>query len=82
MRQSAFQILGFYGLPQIQDERDKHYFGTLLEDTEFDAAIVTTGMDNPDLMKLLRTGDFDLLPFDIAAAISLKSAHFKEYEIP
>jgi len=65
-----------------QQSKEHRYFKSLLEDTALDAAIVTTGMDNPDLTQLLRTGQFDLLPIDVAKAISAHSVHFREYEIP
>ncbi len=82
MRQTARFILDFYGRPHHQGDREERYFGSLGEDTSFDAALVTSGMDNPDLTVLLRGGEFELVPVGLAPAISAKSAHFTEYEIP
>ena len=82
MRRSAREILAFYGRPENEADREQGYFVRLLEDSGLDAAIVTTGMDNPDLRSLLRSGAFDLLPVDLAPAIAASLAQFSTYEIP
>lgn len=82
MRRSARRILGYYGRPERKGDREDCYFDVLLQDPTLEAAIVTTGMDNPDLKRLLRTGEFDLLPIEIAKAIDVQSVYFREYKIP
>ncbi|MHC5110767.1 MAG: TAXI family TRAP transporter solute-binding subunit [Planctomycetota bacterium] len=82
MRQSALRILRYYGRPESNDKREKNYFTSLLSEPSLDAAIVTSGMDNPDLKELLRSGDFDIIPIEMPKAISSQSIHFREYNIP
>ena len=73
MRESALKVLGHYGLGESDISMNERYFKELLKDEELDAAIVTTGMLNPDLGELMATGDFELVPVSLAAAIS---AHY------
>ena len=57
-RASAIQLLQYYMLdPSDLDDTD-HYFIDLLTDASLDAAIVTAGLENPDLKKLMASQQF------------------------
>ena len=68
-------------LDLIVEEKDR-YFDEILEDEEIDGAIVTTGIFNPDLQRVLGTGHFRILPIPAAGAIQARSAHLQEYLLP
>jgi hypothetical protein len=53
----------------------------LLADPTIDAAIVTTGMKNPSVHRVLSSGDFDILPLH-AKAMAAEYAHFDQVAIP
>jgi len=80
MRTSALQILEHYRLTGADMSGD--YFRGLREKPELDAAIVTTGMLNPDLRALLASGDFRLLPILDAEALALLRPHFHTITVP
>lgn len=82
MRSSALQILRHYRLQESDFEGQDVYFLDLLKDDRLDAAIVTTGIDNPQLASLLATRQFQLLPIEDGAALELKFPHFRRFEIP
>lgn len=82
MHRSAYAVLEHYGvLSEIQ--LHEVYFTELLadEDHRYDAAIVTTGVENADVRRVLQSGQFDLLPLD-AQALARRYRYFDEYEIP
>ena len=82
MRKSGVEILKHHQISdQIVEESDG-YFDELLEDGEIDGAVVTTGIFNPDLQRVLGTGRFRLLPIPSAGAIQARSAHLHEYLLP
>lgn len=82
MRASADRILEHYSLEgQIVNPTD-HYFADLLEEPSIDGAIVTTGLMNRDLQKVLGSGEFDLIPVKGAKAIAVKEPYFELTELP
>ena len=81
MRNSAATVLEHYGLADRIIDAEEHYFLDLLTDESLDAAIVTTGILNADLVKLARTGEFRLLPLS-AGAIEAKHPFFYRTSIP
>lgn len=83
MRESSKQILTHYqvDIESLYDTED--YFLNLQEDEcKADAAIVTTGMPNPDLGKLLITGKFDLIPILDGEALAVKHPYYCPINIP
>ncbi len=82
MRLSALHLLDQYGVTDAILERTNRYFRQLETDTTLDAAIVTTGVFNPDLRALLATQHFDLLPIPDAAAVSMRDVHLSPYLLP
>ena len=82
MQKSALDILKHYRLADSADLREIHFTNLLSdEEKEYDAAMVTSGVENEDIGNLLATGQFDLLPLD-AEALVLRYRHFDYYEIP
>ena len=82
MRASALQILGQYRITAADLRAENAYFFDLLENEALDAAVATTGIENPQISQLLATGKFDLLPIEDAEALELKFPHFRRFEIP
>jgi TRAP transporter TAXI family solute receptor len=81
MHESALSVLEHYGLAGGEAELVESYFLSLLEDESLDAAIVTTGLLNGDLERLLATGRFELLPLD-ADAIGTRLAFYRPMSVP
>lgn len=82
MRESALRVLEHYRVDVGTLKETDHYFGRLAEDAILDAAIVTTGVTNPDLAALLTKGEFELLPILDAEALALHHPFFSRHHIP
>ena len=82
MRRSALCVLGHYEISEDVIHSTEHYFTDLLEDPNLEGAIVTTGILNPDLRRVLRSGLFELLPILDADAITILYPYFTPFEIP
>ncbi len=82
MRQSAMELLEHYRVDLSSMTGTEGYFLDLLTDESLDAAIITSGLLNPDLRDLMATGEFELLPILDAEALTLSHAHFTAAEIP
>ena len=82
MQKSARDILQHYRLTDRADLHEVH-FTELLSDSlnEYDAAIVTSGVENEDIGNVLATGKYGLLPLD-AEALVKRYRYFEAYEIP
>lgn len=82
MHRSAHAVLEHYGV--LDDVRlHEAHFTELLGDEEkqYDAAIVTTGVENADIRRVLQSGQFDLLPLD-SEAVARRFRYFDVYDIP
>ncbi|MEM7350822.1 MAG: TAXI family TRAP transporter solute-binding subunit [Acidobacteriota bacterium] len=82
MRESAKAILQHYRIELTPAEPTRGYFKDLLAESDLDAAIVTTGLLNPDLGRVLASGRFELLPILDAEALSIRHHHFHPETIP
>jgi len=82
MRRSALRVLNHYQISENVIRSTEHYFADLLEDPNLEGAIVTTGILNPDLRRVLKSGLFELLPILDAEAISILYPYFTPFEIP
>lgn len=82
MRQSATGLLRHYGIRNQIDEADAAYFSALPDDTSIDAAIITSGILNSDLRRILSSGSYQLLPIADAEAIAMGDPYFSTYIIP
>ena len=83
MREAAGDLLSHYGIAEEPLNPNDAYFLALLEDRDppLEAAIVTTGLLNPDLAKLLNDSRFELLPLD-AEALSVRFPYIEPFTIP
>ena len=84
-RNSALLILEHYDVDPEKLEQNETYFKDLLDDeldVPLDAAIVTTGLLNPDLHTILKTGRFELIPILDAKALAIRHAYFSPIDIP
>lgn len=82
MRQSAVSLLRHYGIQSQINEADAAYFATLPDDVTIDAAIITSGILNHDLRRILASGHYQLLPVTDADAIAAGDPYFITYTIP
>ncbi|MEE8525369.1 MAG: TAXI family TRAP transporter solute-binding subunit, partial [Thermoanaerobaculia bacterium] len=81
MRESAKAVLRHYGI-EVADEGDSTRYFMDLATEDLDAAVVTTGLLNPDLGELLASGSFTLLPVLDAEALAIRHRYFTPQEIP
>jgi len=83
MRQTALKILEHYGVEPESLQNTEHYFTDLLvDDPPLEGAIVTAGLANPDLQRVLRSHRFRLLPITDSKAIEMKEPFLRHAEIP
>ena len=64
------------------DDRDPQGFLGPLEKGEADAAVVVTGLQNPDVVRLLDSGRFDLVSIPEAQGYAGRSVQWQPYAIP
>ena len=82
-RMTAQRLLDYYDIKTEQLADNKRYFKDMLqEDSPIEGAIVTTGIQHPDLIELLGTKQFRLLSIDIAPAIEMADPFLRHVEIP
>ena len=77
----ARMILGHYRLTGSVQE-SKHYFSALTSDSTLDGALVATALSNPELVELMGTGEFDILPIDQAEALATLFPYFHTINVP
>ena len=83
MRHTAVSILDHYGIPVDTIENTECYFTDLLiDDSPLEAAIVTAGLGNRDLERVLRTNRFRLIPITDSEAIEMKEPFLRNAVIP
>jgi TRAP transporter TAXI family solute receptor len=82
MQVSASAVLKHYHLDNDTKPNEQHVnFPQILDEPDYVAAIVTTGVANPDLADVMSSGDFRLLPLD-SLALARQNAHFEPATIP
>lgn len=74
-------ILKHYQLQGALRE-SQQYFTNLAKDPSLDAAFVATALTNPDLVDLMNSGDFEILPIDQAPALATIFPYFHTVSIP
>ncbi|WP_027849234.1 TAXI family TRAP transporter solute-binding subunit [Marinospirillum minutulum] len=70
-RAQSMMLLNHLGINENTIGMNEFYFSRLLDTPELEGAIVTTGMLNPDLRDVLMSGEFKLLPIELAEGYSL-----------
>jgi TRAP transporter TAXI family solute receptor len=81
-RISALQVLDHFDIDEDDLGDNERYFMELLDDPSLEGAIMTTGIENPDLHKVLSDDRFKLLPILNAEAIELAHPFFRMAHIP
>ncbi|MDC0323575.1 TAXI family TRAP transporter solute-binding subunit [Verrucomicrobia bacterium] len=76
MAASALKLLQFHGLDEVNTNLKYAYFTELEGNSKIDAAIVTAGILNSDLIELLETGNYRIIPVEYAQAFCEKNAFF------
>ena len=82
MHASAWALLDHYDIEVGLPRQAERYFLDLLTDESLDAAIITTGLINPDLEKLLASGFFKIIGVHEANAFCLRHPSFARVTIP
>jgi TRAP transporter TAXI family solute receptor len=77
----ARMILGHYRLTGSVQE-SKQDFNDLTSDPSLDGALVATALTNPDLVTLMNSGDFEILPIDEAPALATLFPYFHTMNVP
>lgn len=77
----ARMVLGHYRLTGAVQE-SKQYFNDLMNDDSLDGALVATALTNPDLVKLMNTDQFEILPIDEAQALATLFPYFHTIDVP
>ena len=81
-RISALQVLEHFDIHEDDLGDNDRYFMELLDDPTLEGAIMTTGIENPDLHAVLSGDRFKLLPVLNAEAIELAHPFFRKSQIP
>ncbi|MGH7179542.1 MAG: TAXI family TRAP transporter solute-binding subunit, partial [Tepidisphaeraceae bacterium] len=82
MRRTGQTILAHYQIAEASLGGTDTYFGALASDDKLDAAIVTTGLLNPELRQLLVGRKFNLLPIESARALATVDPSMEPAMIP
>lgn len=82
MRASAEKLLKHYGISRDSITTLDTPFPQMAQNSFLDAAIVTSGVMNPEVEELLLTGDFKFVPIVEADGIAQRQAFFNQYTIP
>ncbi len=82
MLASAKQLIRHYSGDLNAIQISYEHFSALAINEELDAAIITSGVMNPGLEKLLLSGEFQLLSIPEAEGLALRQPFFSAYTIP
>jgi TRAP transporter TAXI family solute receptor len=82
MRILALQLLRLHGVGEGQLKGGERYFTELLTDRTLDAAVVTTGVLNPDLARTLADPSLELVPIPNGEALAVHHHFLSPFTIP
>jgi len=82
IRQNAHALLAHYGVSPTKVLDADEYFGVIADDSEIDAALVTTGWMNPLLEKILQRSDLELVEIADAEGLALRHPWLTPITIP
>jgi len=78
----AGHLLRHYGVEVAPIEEAEQYFVSMLRDETIDGAIISTGLLNPDLRRVLAQREFHLLPILDADALGVRHYFLRAAAIP
>ncbi len=82
-RDAAIKVLDHFDITESDLVGDNDMsFEALETDENLDAAIVTAGIEHPDLLKLMSSNQFDVVPIRSALAIDLVHPFLRNVEVP
>lgn len=81
-RANAMQVLDYYGIDVNKLGDNEAYFARLLTDPALDGAIVTTGLVNPDLRKVIASGGFEFLSLSGSAGFVFNNTYYRRSTLP
>ena len=81
-RENGSKLLDHYGIDIDKVGKNNVYFARLLDDETLDGAIVTTGLRNPDLTRVMESGQFELISLGGAEGLSTHSPYYRTQHIP
>ena len=81
-RANAMNVLDYYGIDPKKLGHNTDYFLKMMEDDTLDGAIVTTGLVNPDLRKLVASGRVRFLPIPGTQGFTFNHTYYRENSIP
>ncbi|MCP4189285.1 MAG: TAXI family TRAP transporter solute-binding subunit [Planctomycetaceae bacterium] len=82
-RVAAVKVLHHFGIDVADLHADNARSLRVLEtDETVDAAIVTAGIEHPQLKKILASNEFDLLPIESAPAMGMVHPFLRKVEVP
>lgn len=82
MNQAATKLLQFHGITYRNTNLVQKHFSRFSNEPTVDAAIITAGFTNSDLIKLLESGNYEIIPVDFTEAFCMRNSFFKPVEIP
>lgn len=80
-RELARMILDHYHINGAVQET-RQYFNDLAADSRLDGALVATALTNPDLVTLMSSGQFEILPVEEAQALATLFPYFHTITVP
>ncbi|MGY8771332.1 MAG: TAXI family TRAP transporter solute-binding subunit [Pirellulales bacterium] len=81
MRQNSIDLLRHYGVESLVVAEQVHFTELLNEEENYDAAIVTTGINAPNVKQVISSDLFEFIPIS-ANALEQKYGHFQATTIP
>lgn len=81
-RASARRVLGYYGIDTDDLDRADTPLTAIADDADIDAAVVTSGLNDPDLREVIAGGEFELLPLSGVEGFSFNHRHYRASTIP
>jgi len=82
-RELALTLFHHYQISEGEYREVPGHFADLVQNPEVaDAAVVCTAITNPELIQLVRTGQFDILPIEDSPALVLLHPFYLEATIP
>lgn len=81
-RRNALRVLEHFKIDVDSLHDTEKHISSLLEQDEMEAGILVAGLNNPEIIRLMALGTFELLPIPEAAGLSLHHAFFKASTLP
>lgn len=81
-RTMAVGLLAQFGVDPASLKQSERYFADLLTNPDLEGAIVTAGLLNQDLERLMATRQFEILPISDGPALAVRERTISPYTVP